>query len=196
MLRAFDLGEVSCDHVAVRRYCDRTLQLLLRTFLDIIRLRKGPEHVPDSFLVLVYAIGLLALAMVVSTMLVEPVTGTAQDALFLSVAVSVMGYLLIWIVLAVTGFGNRVIPTIASVMACGSILTLLMVLAFVLLQPLLGMQVAGTIAWLIRMWSVPVKGHIIARAIGQHWYAGIVIAGVIFIIQQFAFDAMTASPGN
>ena len=196
MLAAFDLRELSCDHVVVPRYCDRTLQLLLRTFLDIIRLRKGPEHVPDSILVLFFAIGLLAFAMFVSTVLVEPVTGTAWDALALSVAVSVMGYLLFWIVLAVTGYAHRVIPTIASVMACGSILTLLMVSAFIFLKPFLGTQIAGTIAWLIRMWSVPVKGHIIARAIGQHWYAGIVIAGVIFIIQQIAFDAMMADPGN
>ena len=196
MLRTFDLEELTCDHSLVPRYCDRTLQLLLRTFLDIIRLRKGPEHVPDSTLVLVYAIGLLAFAMIVSTILVESVTGNARDTLYLSVAVSVVGYVLFWIVLMVTGFAHRTVPTIASVMACGSILTVLMVAAYVFLKPFLGVQMAGVIAWVIRMWSVPVKGHIIARAIGQHWYAGIVIAGVIFIIQQVAFDAMMTSPGN
>jgi hypothetical protein len=193
MLRAFDLEELSCDHVVVRRYCDRTLQLLLRTFFDIIRLRKGPEHLPDSVLVLLYALGLFGFAMFVSTALIEPITGSGTNTLPQSVAVSMMGYVLYWIVLAVTGYARRVIPTIASVMACGSILTVLMVAAFVMLNPFLGANFASIVAWLILMWSVPVKGHIIARAIGQHWYIGIAISGTIYIMQRVAFDTMTAT---
>jgi hypothetical protein len=177
----------------VRRYCDRTLQLLLRTFFDIIRLRKGPEHLPDSVLVLLYALGLFGFAMFVSTALIEPITGSGTNTLPQSVAVSMMGYVLYWIVLAVTGYARRVIPTIASVMACGSILTVLMVAAFVMLNPFLGANFASIVAWLILMWSVPVKGHIIARAIGQHWYIGIAISGTIYIMQRVAFDTMTAT---
>ena len=78
----------------IPRYCDRTLQLLLRTFFDIIRLKKGPEHVPDAVLVLVFAIGLFTLAMFVSAVLIE-----SSDSIALSVAASVVGYILYWIVL-------------------------------------------------------------------------------------------------
>ena len=173
------------------RYCDRTLQLLLRTFFDIIRLRKGPEHVPDALLVLGVSIGLFALAMATSTVLAETSEGVAM-----SVAAAAVGYVLYWIVLGVTGFTRRLVPTLASIMACGSLLTLLMVAAYVLLLPILGASLASLTAWLIHMWSVPVKGHIIARAIEQHWYIGIAVALAIYIMQRAAYQSMTAPPGG
>jgi hypothetical protein len=173
------------------RYCDRTLQLLLRTFFDIIRLKKGPEHVPDAVLVLVFAIGLFTLAMFISAVLIE-----SSDSIALSVAASVVGYILYWIVLGVTGFTRRLIPTIASIMACGSLLTVLMVAAYVMLAPFVGTNLASLTAWLILMWSVPVKGHIIARAIEQHWFVGIAIALAIYIMQRVAYQSMTAAPGS
>jgi hypothetical protein len=186
------LTDPSCDDVRLAfSYCDRTLQLLLRTFFDIIRLRKGPEDVPDSPVVLLFACGLFALAMLVSGMLVQP---QSNDSIYLSVAVSVAGYGLYWIVLSATGFTRRFLPTVSSIMACGSILTVLMVVAFLALNPVLGTNTAAIIAWLILIWSVPVKGHIIARAIGQHWYIGIAIALAIFIMQRFAYESLVANP--
>jgi len=171
-------------------YCDRTLQLLLRTFFDIIRLRKGPEQVPDSPVVLLFAVGLFAVAMLVSGALIQP---ESNDSVFLSIAVSVSGYGLYWIVLSATGFTHRLVPTVSSIMACGSLLTILMVVAFLALNPLLGSNSAAIIAWLILIWSVPVKGHIIARAIEQHWYVGIAIALTIFIMQRVAYETLVAT---
>lgn len=173
------------------RYCDRTLHLLLKTFLDIIRLRKGPEHVPASPVVLGASIVLFALAMLVSHGLVE---STDSDVVLVSVSVSIAGYGLYYLVMLATGFTHRFLPTVASIMACGSILTIVMVLAFLLLSPIVGQNPAALIAWLVLTWSVPVKGHIIARAIEQHWYVGIAIALSIFIMQRFAYEAITATP--
>ncbi len=147
---------------------------------------------PGSTLVLLYAIGLFLGAMFITTVLIEP---TEDDDIGESIMVSVMGYVLYWIVLSVTGFTKRLLPTIICVMACGSILTILMVAAFVLLNPFVGNNFAALIAWLILAWSVPVKGHIIARAIEQHWYIGVTIALTIFIMQQLALNAMTVNPG-
>jgi len=69
-----------------------------------------------------------------------------------------------------------------------------MVVTFVILRPLAGEQVAALLAWLVLIWSVPVKGHIIARAIEQHWYTGIAIALTVYIAQRFAYDALTTTP--
>jgi hypothetical protein len=154
-------------------------------------LRKGPEHVPDSVLVLLVSLTLFAVAMAMSEALVE--TAGSSDVL-ISIYVSFAGYILYWIVLLATGYLHRLVPTIASIMACGSILTIAMVIAFLVLTPLLGRNNAALIAWFVLIWSVPVKGHIIARAIGRHWYAGIAIALVIYLLQRLAFDALSNTP--
>jgi len=171
-----------------QRYCDRTLHLLLKTFFDIIRLRKGPEHIPDSAVVLLFSFGLLLFATFCSTVLVNPAAG---DNIVLSFVASLLGYVFYWAVLVVTGFSRRFVPTISSIMACGSILTVFMVFAYVMFTPFLGANFASIIATLILFWSVPVKGHIIARAIERHWYLGIVIAMTIFLLQFAIYSALT-----
>jgi hypothetical protein len=171
-----------------QRYCDRTLHLLLRTFFDIIRLQKGPEHIPGSALVLLLSFGLLVFATFCSTVLID---NTAGDNIVLSFLASLLGYVFYWFVLIVTGFSRRFVPTISSIMACGSILTVFMVFAYVMFTPFLGANFASIIATLILFWSVPVKGHIIARAIERHWYIGIAIAMTIFLLQFAIYSALT-----
>lgn len=118
------------------------------------------------------------------------------DSLLYSIMVSVAGYFVYWAVLAAMGFANRLVPTVSCIMACGSILTILMVASFAILSPLVGASVASIIAWLVLVWSVPVKGHIIARAIERHWYVGIAISLAIFVMQRVAYDAITANNGG
>jgi len=109
---------------------------------------------------------------------------------------SISSYVLYWLVLVVNGYANRLLPTISSIMACGSLLTIIQVAAQVFLGPFLSVNLIFVIAWLIEIWKIPVKGHIIARAIGQHWYIGIAIAMTIFIMQYAAYRALTASAAN
>ena len=175
------------------RYCDRTLALLLKTFIDIVLLRKGPEHVPNSLFVLAFAFILLLVATLFSATLAQAGNG---DSTLLSLLSSLFGYLLYWIVLVATGFADRLVPTIASIMACGSLLTIAMVLAAMVLLPTLGGSLTAIAIWLILIWSVPVKGHIIARAIDSHWYTGIAIAMTIFITQYVSYQAMTGRIGS
>jgi hypothetical protein len=137
-----------------------------------------------------FAIALFAIAMLVSGALIQE---DSNDSMSLSIAVSVAGYGLYWFVMSVTGFTHRFVPTVSAIMACGSILTVVMVTAFLVLNPLLGTNAAAIVAWLILIWSVPVKGHIIARAIEQHWYVGIAIALTIFILQRIAYDSLVAN---
>ena len=144
-------------------------------------------------LVLFVAVGLFVIAMATSGALVQPEAG---DTILVSVSVSVLGYVLYWLVLLATGFVHRLLPTVSSIMACGSILTIGMVVAFLALLPVIGSNAASLVAWLILIWSVPVKGHIIARAIGQHWYIGITIALTVYILQRVAYDAMATAPGT
>ena len=170
-------------------YCDRTLQLLLKTFFEIILLRKGPQDVPGSLVVMLLSFGMLLFATFASATLIKPSGG---ESVLLSFFTSLLGYVFYGSVLMVSGFLNRLGQTISSINACGSILTVLMVFAYVMLTPFLGARIAALVATLILFWSVPVKGHIIARAINRHWYLGIAISMTIFILQFAIYSAMIA----
>ena len=72
-------------------------------------------------------------------------------------------------------------------MACGSILTVLHVVVFVVMRQFTSDVVTDTVAWLILIWAITVKGNIIARSIEQHWFAGIAIAMTIFVMQNITY---------
>jgi hypothetical protein len=52
--------------------------------------------------------------------------------------------------------------------------------------------VTGLVANLILLWSVPVEGHIIARAISRHWYIGVLIAIAVFVLQYILYNAVAS----
>lgn len=170
-------------------YCDRTLLLLLRTFLDIIALRKGPEHVPGSWLLFVLSVLMMVFASLSAAALIEAL---AEQDFRLTFAANVLGLTFYGAVLFVFGYSRRIVPALTSVIGCGAILTMLFVAEFVLFSPFLGTGIAGTVAALIALWSVPVEGHIISRSIQQHWLVGVAIAVAAFILQLGFQSAFTA----
>ena len=156
-------------------------------------LRKGPEDVPASVTVLAFAIGLLPLSFFCAAILISD---AGNDNLSLSFLMTISSYVLYWLILVANGYAHRMLPTISSIMACGSLLTIIQVAAQVFLGPFLSVNLVFILAWLIEIWKIPVKGHIIARAIGQHWYLGIVIAMTIFVMQYAAYLALTGPVPN
>jgi hypothetical protein len=54
-------------------------------------------------------------------------------------------------------------------------------------------QLVGT---LILLWSVPVEGHIIARAIDRPWFVGIIMAIAVFIIQLYLYAYLDPNPAS
>jgi peptidoglycan/LPS O-acetylase OafA/YrhL len=171
------------------RYCDRTLLLLLRTFLDIIALRKGPEHVPDSWLLLALSSAMMIAASFAASVLIDEL---AQQDFRLTFATVIFGLMFYGAVLFVSGHSRRIVRALTCVLGCGAVLTVLFVAEFVLFRPIVGPGAAGTVAALIALWSIPVEGHIISRAIQQHWFIGVAIAVAAFILQlgfQSAFSA-------
>jgi len=148
-------------------------------------LRRGPEQVPDSWLVFLFALVLMQFASFVAATLIDLGENYSHA---LTLITNLLGMAIYSAVLFLTGHLRRFVPIMSAVIACGSILTLLFVAAYVLLNPFLGGDIAVVIATLIIIWSIPVEGHIIARGIEQHWYIGIVIAMTVFIT-QYAFQS-------
>ena len=148
-------------------------------------LRKGPEQVPDSWLVFLIALILMQIA----SFVLATLSNLDDDYNHLLTFIThVLGMGIYAAILLATGFMRRIVPILSAIIACGAILTLLFVAAYVLLNPFLGNDIAVVIATLIIIWSVPVEGHIIARGIEQHWYIGIVIAMIVFTA-QYAFQS-------
>ncbi len=148
-------------------------------------LRKGPEQVPDSWLVFLIALILMQFA----SFVLATLSNLDDDYNHLLTFIThVLGMGIYAAILLATGFMRRIVPILSAIIACGAILTLLFVAAYVLLNPFLGNDIAVVIATLIIIWSVPVEGHIIARGIEQHWYIGIVIAMIVFTA-QYAFQS-------
>ena len=148
---------------------------------------------PASLIVLAFAFGLLLLSFFCSAILISD---AGADDLGMSFFVSIASYVLYSVVLFVNGYSRRLVPTISSIMACGSLLTIIQVAVQIFLGPFLSANLIFIIAWLIEIWKIPVKGHIIARAIGQHWYFGILIAMTIFIMQYAAYQALIGAASN
>ncbi len=148
-------------------------------------LRKGPEQIPDSWLVFLFSVLLMQFASFVAATLIN--MGEDYSHL-LTMVTNLLGIGIYAAILYATGFIKRFLPILSAVIACGSILSLLFVAAYVMLNPFLGTNMAVIIATLIIIWSVPVEGHIIAKGIEQHWYIGIVIAMIVFSL-QYAFQS-------
>ena len=176
----------------VAAYCDRTLFLLLRTFLEIIALRKGPGQIPSSSLLLLLSLAMMFLAAFCGVTLIEEL-----DSTDLAIGLLTSGVVLAFYfgVLVVTGFARRSLQVLTCVIGCGALLSMLSIAEFVLFRPFIGQGLAGTVAVLVGFWSIPVEGHILARAIGQHWFVGIAIA-VAAAILQLILQAMITEPGS
>jgi hypothetical protein len=156
------------------------LLLLLKKFIDILALRDGPQSVPSSWVVFAISLVMLLLSSYAAIALIGVREGHSYSLALFAYALGIAFYAAI---IFVSGHASRMLPAISSIIGCGALITFLFVTEFFLLGPLLGQEIAGLIATLIVFWSVPVEGHIMASAISQHWFVGIVIAMIAFIIQ-------------
>ena len=167
------------------------MQLIFKTYLDVILLRKGPEDFPKSALLLAVAV----ITIIFSQLLLHVVVETDFNAnLLLDFAAELLKVGSYAVVLFVSGYISRITQTMTAIVGCTAILVLLFVAIFLLLRPFIGYELAGVIAWFVAPWLVLVEGHIISRAIQQHWFTGIAIAVVIFILQVSFYETFSAGP--
>ncbi len=165
--------------------------LLLKTFLDVIALRKGPDSIPGSWLVFMVALFLMAVSSYVAVALIDNEEPRNHALTFFAYALGLLFYAA---VIYVSGKAGRVLQAITTIIACGSIITVFFVGAFAVLSPVVGQKFAALVATLIIFWSVPVEGHIMARTLDQSWFVGIVIAIAAFVL-QFGLQSAFVEPG-
>lgn len=162
---------------------------LIRTLFDITLLRKGPEAIPRAWFLFVPILAMWLFAVLAAVALIDRYDETSLAMSTFSAVIGVLCY--VAVILAYRR-SPRMTQTIAAIIGCGALIFLAFVVEYVVLQPLVSDQVNGLIANLILLWSVPVEGHIIARAIDRHWYVGILIAIAVFVV-QLVIDYLVAS---
>ena len=157
---------------------------LFETLFDIIRLRKGPDGIPHSPVVFVITMGLWLVAGVVMTIM-TPELG--KHDFLVGTFTGLCGLGCYAGIVMITGNKPRLLQTVTAILGCGAILSLLFVVTSVFLSPFLSKNITSLVATLILLWSIPVEGHIIARAINRHWYVGVVAAMAVFVFQLFVY---------
>ena len=173
--------------------CCRAAPLLpfLQTLFDIALLRKGPEHLPRSVVFLLMAMGLWFVSALTALALIDRFDESDFFLEIFSALVAVASYSAIFIVARQR---PRLTQTISAIIGCGAILTWVFVAAYALLKPFIGAGLMTLVAWLILLWSVSIKGHIIASAINRHWYIGLSIAVAVFVLQSIFVELVSSKP--
>lgn len=174
-------------HVIHKNYSNRLmLASLVRTTIDILLLRKGPQDMPVANEALIQAAALYVLAnsAALATLSVPIIGAVLMAMLALGVPV-----IFAWLLLRLTGFANRFVQTLAALLATEAVFTLLLlgplsvILPYaqiaaetgtppeVMLPGLMSYAVLGLI-----IWAVVVMGHILKHALDIAMTGGVLIA--------------------
>lgn len=160
---------------------------LFETLFDIIRLRKGPDAIPQSSVLLIIILGLWLFAGAVMTVMTP---GTDPMDMLLSTVTGIAGLACYAAVITLAGRGSRLMQATMALLGCSAVLGLLFVAGNVFLSPFLSENLTNLVVTLILLWSVPVEGHIISRTIERHWYFGVAIAMAVFIFQFWLYSVI------
>lgn len=165
--------------------------VLLKTLFDIIRLRKGPDAIPYSWIVCGVT---LLLWLIVGLLIARSTEGMNDQDFLYGTLTGVAGLACYAVVVVASGHTPRLLQTVTAILGCGAVISFLFLVTNVVLGQLLSNATTSLVATLILLWSIPVEGHIMARAIDKHWYVGIVLAIAVFIFQVYLYAFLNPNP--
>ncbi len=160
---------------------------LFETLFDIIRLRKGPDAIPHSVVLLVVIVALWLFAGLVMTLMTAELD---EKDFFIGTLTGMAGLSCYAAIVVLSGKRARLLQAVTALLGCGALLSLLFVAGNVFLSPFLSENITKLIVTLILLWTVPVEGHIISRTIDRHWYVGVVAAVAVFVFQLLLYSVM------
>ena len=156
----------------------------------MLLLRPGPDRVPYSTLLL----GICVVASLLMSLLLISVI-IPEEPLNAHLSVTLLGLMMFfyYVVLAAAGKPARFVQTLTAMLGCDIVLSISQLLVFLGLTLVADRLSAIIIVQLIALWSIPVQGNIVARALGQHWLLGIGIAFAGFTLSMLAYSALSQS---
>jgi len=153
---------------------------LIQTLFDIVRLRKGPEHIPRSSMLLLMAIALWIFAVLSQTLVIDRRGEADFGYEVLSALIAVICYS---VILMTFGKSDRLVQTVTAAFGCSSLLIVALTIGSAVSTLAGSSTLMALFFWTYLPWALAVRGHIIARAIDRHWYLGITFAVLIFVLQ-------------
>lgn len=164
---------------------------LIKTLFDILLLRKGPDAIPSAPVVLLLCISLWVFS---GLMLVVAHSQFSMFDLSVGLFTGVVSFIAYASLLAFFGFTSRTYSTLSAIAGCGAVAVFGFVVIYSLLQPILGPQQAYLAGYPLLLWTIPVEGYIVAKAINRPWFFGCMIALTLFFVQVFLEIALRPAP--
>lgn len=163
------------------------MQALIKTLFDIILIRKGPDALPPSWL-LVHATVLLWFFPLFAAAALMPNFGAYS--VMVAVASWLISLAVYGLVIAAVGRSPRLLQSMIALIGCGALISIIQVAEIVMLSPFLDETLVQVGALLIIFWSVRVDGHIMSRTLDREWFIGVLIAMGVFLLQYAFTSAM------
>ena len=158
---------------------------LLQTLFDIIRLRKGPDALPRSTVLLVIVVAFWLFVDVLGGIII-PAHGNSSVS---GLAISLLGLVTYALLATLAGRNARVLQMLTALIGCGAILGLAITLTIgiaVRLQDVPPLPLTALLAaWSITLFSIVIDGHILSRTLERPRVFGVVVAFLVFALQYY-----------
>jgi hypothetical protein len=167
---------------------------LLQTLFDIIRLRKGPDAIPHSGLLLIIVVAFWLGVDILGGLIVPRFGGLSASG----IAITLLGLVVFAMMATLDGKNARMVQMLTAMIGCGALfgLTLTLVLAVALRLgqyppvPLLALLSV----WSVTLFSVIVDGHIVSRTLERPRLHGIIAAFMVFVLQYYLSATFNPAP--
>ncbi len=169
---------------------------LLKTILDIMRLRKGPDAIPHSVLLLVVVVAFWLFVDVLGGIIVPQFGGLSASGL----AITLLGLVIFAMMATLDAKKARMVQMLTAMIGCSAvfgfvlILVLAVALRFQEIQPV--PLLALLLVWSVMLFSVVVDGHILSRTLERPRVHGLIAAFLVFALQYYlsaTFNPATAA---
>ena len=164
------------------------MQAFIKTLFEILTIRKGPDALPHSALLLAVAVVLWFMPLLFGMQLIAALDVRAAAVAVAGWFVTLASYAF---VILLAGRAMRLMQAMTAIVGCGALVSFAQVFSLVFLLPFLGEPFVAITVELLLFWSVYVKGHIIARTLDREWYIGLVIAIAVFLLQYSTLTMLT-----
>jgi hypothetical protein len=153
---------------------------LFKTLIEIILLRKGPNHIPHSTLLLLVVAGIWLFVGIAAVMVIETYK---SSSLLIDLVLAIAG--LGFYALLVNSFGHRsrLVRCFTALLGCSIVFSVVIYAGRLVLPLWITPGETELAVQLIWLWSIPVEGHIIARTIDRQWVIGFLIALAVLFAQ-------------
>lgn len=151
-------------------------------------IRKGPDAIPHSWMLFHATTVLWLFPLAVAAVLVPNFTGTAIAITLTSWLLGLASFALI---IGLSGFRARLLQAISAIIGCGALIFIAQVAGLIFLTPFVGGALVQILIWLLLIWSVRVKGHIVSCTIDCERHIGLLIAIAVFVLQYAVAKALT-----